>query len=184
MSANSPFLGIDFGTSKSTMAWFNPRTGQAEIIKNAEGEEKTPSVVYFGPDGVLVGTPAENRLEDEEERRRVVVSVKRFIAGSMQIALPGRRPITPLDVAVEILSKLTRDAETGHFKQSVERVVLTCPAAFSEAERDVLADAAIRSGFHTVQLLEEPVAAALAYATCRAEGGGERARLRPRRRHL
>jgi actin-like ATPase involved in cell morphogenesis len=164
MSAAPPFLGIDFGTSKSTMAWLNPRTGQAEIIKNAEGEEKTPSVVYFGADGTLVGTPAENMLEEEEQRGRVVVSVKRSIARPMRIALPDGRLITPPEVAVEILKKLKRDAEKGHFKESVERVVLTCPAAFSEAERDALADAAMRAGFQTVELLEEPVAAALAYA--------------------
>src|ERR1700676_1382221 len=106
MSDESVFLGIDFGTSKSTMACLNPRTGQAEVIKNAEGEDKTPSVVYFGADRVLVGTTAENMLEDEVERRRVVVSVKRFIGRPMQIAMPDHRLITPIEVTVEILRKL------------------------------------------------------------------------------
>jgi len=41
----SPFLGIDFGTSRSAMAWFNPKTGQAETLLNAEGEQHTPSFV-------------------------------------------------------------------------------------------------------------------------------------------
>jgi molecular chaperone DnaK (HSP70) len=164
MSTAPLFLGIDFGTSKSTMAWLNPRTGQAEVIKNAEGEDKTPSVVYVGADGVLVGTPAENMLEEEEERGRVFVSVKRTIARPMRIALPDRKLITPLEIAAEILKKLKQDAETGHFKEAVERAVLTCPAAFSETERDALAEAAKRSGFQTIELLEEPVAAALAYA--------------------
>ena len=36
------------------MAWYNMKTGQAEILRNAEGEEKTPSVVYFGDDETLV----------------------------------------------------------------------------------------------------------------------------------
>jgi molecular chaperone DnaK (HSP70) len=44
-----PFIGIDFGTCNSGAAWFNPRTGQAESLRNAEGDDKTPSVVYFGP---------------------------------------------------------------------------------------------------------------------------------------
>ena len=70
---NPANIGIDFGTSTSSMAWVNPKTGKAEIIKNAEGEEKTPSVVYFGERETLVGTPAEQMLEDDEERRRVVV---------------------------------------------------------------------------------------------------------------
>ena len=51
-----PFLGIDFGTCNSSAAWFNPRTGQAESLLNAEGEDKTPSVVYFfGPHETVVG---------------------------------------------------------------------------------------------------------------------------------
>ena len=29
---SQPFLGIDFGTCNSSMAWFNPKTGQAEIL--------------------------------------------------------------------------------------------------------------------------------------------------------
>jgi molecular chaperone DnaK (HSP70) len=163
MTATPPFLGIDFGTSKSTMAWFNPRSGHAEIIKNAEGEEKTPSVVYFGSDAVLVGTPAENMLDDEEERSRVFVSIKRNLVKSMRIALPDLRMVTPLEVASEVLKKLKQDAETGHFKDPVGRVVLTCPASFTEAERKTLTEAATRSGFCAVELLEEPVAAALAY---------------------
>ena len=32
-----PVIGIDFGTSNSKMAWYNPKTGQAEILKNDEG---------------------------------------------------------------------------------------------------------------------------------------------------
>lgn len=163
MTATRPFLGIDFGTSKSTTAWFNPRAGQAEVIKNAEGEDKTPSVAYFGHDSVLVGTPAENMLEDEEERARVFVGIKRNLAKRMRLALPDLRTVTPLEVVSEVLKKLKQDAEAGHFKEPVERAVLTCPAAFTEAERKTLAEAAARAGFHTVVLLEEPVAAALAY---------------------
>ena len=72
---STPTLGIDFGTTTSSMAWVDPGTGKAEILKNAEGEEKTPSVVYFGAELVLVGTPAEQMLEDPEEGRRAVATI-------------------------------------------------------------------------------------------------------------
>jgi molecular chaperone DnaK (HSP70) len=163
MGNTAPFVGIDFGTSKSSMAWYNPRTGQAEIIKNAEGEEKTPSVVYFGEGEPLVGTPAEQMLEDETQRARVVVSVKRKLASRQSLALAGRH-VTPVDVAAEILKKLRHDAEAGHFHEPVERAVITCPAAFDQLQRDLIAEAARRAGFRSVELLDEPVAAALAYA--------------------
>jgi molecular chaperone DnaK (HSP70) len=144
------------------MAWFNPKTGQAEILKNAEGEEKTPSVVYFGPDGVQVGNSAEHMIEDEEERRWVHCSIKRHLGSNMRVSLRDGRLATPVEIAAEILKKLKHDAEAGHFHGLVERVVLTCPAAFNEVERAALEEAGHLAGFETVELLEEPVAAAFA----------------------
>src|SRR2546429_9268113 len=80
MITASPVIGIDFGTSKSSMAWYDPRASRAEIIRNYEGREITPSVVYFDRDGgeILVGQLAENKLEEQRaEQRGFVVSVKR-----------------------------------------------------------------------------------------------------------
>ena len=163
MSDPTPVIGIDFGTSKSCMAWVNPRTGQAEIIHNAEGEPKTPSAVYFGEDRTLVGSPALDMLDEgEQERSRVVLSVKRNLVSAPTIALPGRR-VRSLDVAAAILAKLKRDAEKGHFHEPVTRAVVTCPAMFDPLQRDKIKEAAALAGFAEIELVEEPVAAALAY---------------------
>ena len=78
--ASAPFIGIDFGTCNSSVAWFNPRTGEADTFLNAEGEDKTPSVVYFGPNEILVGKHAEDRLEDPKTRNHVLTAVKRELA--------------------------------------------------------------------------------------------------------
>jgi actin-like ATPase involved in cell morphogenesis len=165
MSSAAAFIAIDFGTSKSAMAWYDPKAGQAKPIRNAEGEEKTPSIVYFGKNETLVGTPAEQMLEDQEDpeaRSRVIVSVKRSLVNSPTLALPGRR-VKAVDVAAEILRKLRRDAEIGHFHQPVTRAVITYPAAFDPLQRDEIERAARLAGFSEVQLLQEPVAAAAAY---------------------
>jgi len=166
MNSTFSFIGIDFGTSKSTMAWYDPKASQAKIIRNAEGEEKTPSVVYFGKDETLVGTPAEQMLEDQEDPeafKRVIVSVKRSLVNSPTLALPGRR-VKAIEVAAEILRKLKDDAEKLHFHQPVTHAVITCPAAFDLLQRDEIEKAGKLAGFREIQLLEEPVAAALAYA--------------------
>jgi actin-like ATPase involved in cell morphogenesis len=167
------FLGIDFGTSSSSMAWFNPRTGQAEVLRNAQGDEKTPSVVYYGDGEVLVGREAELRLEDlallsdpaerAREGARVVRSVKRQLGDRRLLAVPGRPDVRPVEVAAEVLRKLRHDAEEGHFHEPVEDVVLTCPAIFDAVQRDALVEAARLAGFARAELVDEPVAAALAY---------------------
>src|SRR5829696_5271620 len=120
MSNDALSIGIDFGTTSCSMAWYNPDTEQAEILLNAESEDKTPSLVYFGEDEFLVGELVEELLEDsesyeEEERldvaRRVVRSIKRNLLDPPLIPIPGRDPVRPVEVVAEILKKLKRDAE-------------------------------------------------------------------------
>lgn len=163
MPAAMPFLGIDFGTSRSKMAWYNSRTRQAEIIRNAEGKEQTPSAIYVENDGgILVGEIAEKMLGLESERLRVETSIKRRLLKKQYITLADRKFETA-ELAAAILRKLKRDAETLHFHQEVLHAVITVPATFSATQKERLRRAAELAGFRSIQLLEEPAAAALAY---------------------
>ncbi len=174
MSTDAPYFGIDFGTTNSSMSWYNPDTGRAEVIRSAEREYEVPSVVYFGEDELLVGKGAEEKLEevedsgDLEERdhvnQRIVRSIKRNLINPPVIPIPGREPVRPMEVVAEVLGKLKRDAEKEHFYEEIERVVITCPAIFGSREREVLLEAAAMAGFRRVELLEEPTAAAMAFS--------------------
>jgi hypothetical protein len=177
----APYFGIDFGTSNSSMAWCDPETGQAEVILNEEGDEKTPSIVYFGENEIIVGKYARELLEeaedstDPEERddvsQRIVRSIKRNLLSPPIIPIPGREPVRPVEVVAHILGKLKRDAEEAHFHEEVERVVVTCPATFDTQQQQVLLDGAAMSGFRRVELLEDPAAAALTLTTQEQEVG-------------
>ena len=59
------FVGIDLGTTNSAVAYRNAY-GRPEVIANREGQNITPSVVYFGarspgrrPGGEGVGPPGQ-----------------------------------------------------------------------------------------------------------------------------
>jgi cell division ATPase FtsA len=159
-----PFIGIDFGTCNSSAAWFNPRTGQAESLLSAEGDNRTPSVVYFGPNNeTVVGKHAEDQMESPERRKRVRSAVKLDLAKQLKWHV-GDRLVTPVIAAAEILGKIKRDAEKRQFHDPVTRAMITCPAKFDELQKDKLREAAKLAGFRDVELLAEPVAAALAYA--------------------
>ena len=164
MVPEAPFIGIDFGTCNSSMAWFNRETRHAEVLKNAEGEEKTPSVVCFGERETLVGKLAEDALADEEMRSFVYPpGAKRDLGNrTMAVALGGRL-VRPHDVAVEVLRKLKHDAEELHFHATVPLAVITVPATFDQLEHGQIEKAGLLAGFQRVAVLEEPVAAALAY---------------------
>src|SRR5215218_7343747 len=172
MSDPPPSIGIDFGTTNSSMAWCDPRTGEVETILNAEGQPKTPSLVYFDEKETLVGEPVENLIQDvatdrvrrDEVFRRTIASIKRNLLSPPRIALPGGRYVRPVDVVSEILKKLKRDAEEGLFHEEVTRAVITCPAEFNVLQRQKIEEAGRLAGFSEVVLLEEPVAGALSYA--------------------
>lgn len=170
MKDSSLFIAIDFGTTNSSMAVFND--GQAKIIDNHEGEAKTPSLVYFGNNGVIVGKEVELLLDElkdadeetqQEDMLRVVRSVKRNLL-KPRIPLPDNRDVRPIEAAAEIIRKLKRDAENEYFHEKVNRAVITCPAVFDTTQRSAIKEAATLAGFEEVELLEEPVAAALAFA--------------------
>src|SRR5215212_9091287 len=153
------------------MARYDPRTGDSEIILNAEGQPKTPSLVYFDENETLVGEPVENLLQGistdrarrDEVFQRTIVSIKRNLLSPPRIALPGRRYVRPVEVVAEILKKLKRDAEDGYFHEEVRRAIITCPAEFNVLQRQKIEEAGLLAGFSEVALLEEPVAGALAY---------------------
>jgi hypothetical protein len=165
-SAVAPFIGIDFGTSKSVMARYVAEAGQAQIIYNQEGRPETPSVVYLGRDDsdIVVGEPAEMMLDAVQiDQSRFVVSVKRDLLSAAPKVLDGRRIYKPVDIAAKILGKLKDDAERLSFQRMpVRRVVITYPASFNPLQQDKIKQAAILAGFEEVMLLPEPVAAAIA----------------------
>ena len=55
-NADKP-VGIDLGTTNSAMAWVD-EYGRSQMIRNAEGELLTPSIVLFGANEVVVGKSA------------------------------------------------------------------------------------------------------------------------------
>jgi formylglycine-generating enzyme required for sulfatase activity len=168
-----PQLGIDFGTTFSSVSWFDPTANQARILPNLEGESKTPSVVYYGPDGTSVGLPALNEFMDavrladgnpQDAASRFIRSIKRYLVHPAVIALPGGHTVRPADVVALILAKLKHDAEEGHFHEKVLSSTITVPAGFDVDQRAVVVEGAGLAGFEEVEILEEPVAAAMAFA--------------------
>ena len=172
MGTDSNYIGIDFGTTYSSMARYDPRTGHADIIWNEENEEKTPSLVYFGENETIVGKQVEELIEyvyeDPAELakvfQRLQVSIKRNLTSRHPISLPDGRRVRPVEVAAEILKKLKSDAEVLYFREEVAKAVITCPAAFDTRQRRLIKEAGHLAGFTDVELLEEPAAGALAYA--------------------
>ncbi len=151
-------VGIDLGTTYSVVSHLN-ESGEPVTIPNQEGELATPSVVLFEGEQPIVGTEAlRNSIRFPD---RVVENSKRFMGDVGKRWWINGRPYGPVDIATLILKKLVSAAQEkiGQISQAV----ITVPAQFSDAQRHATIQAGHAAGLERVDVINEPVAAALCY---------------------
>ncbi|GAA2806651.1 Hsp70 family protein [Saccharopolyspora taberi] len=167
MPASTTF-GIDLGTTQSCVAYVD-ESGRPVVARNAVGEDTTPSVVYFeGPGRVLVGAAAKNSALLAVHL--VAQLVKRDMGRQdVEFTYHGRG-YTPEKVSALILRELARAAQesTGRV---VRDVVITVPAYFGVAEKEATRKAGEIAGLNVLDVLAEPVAAALHHQGLESAGG-------------
>ncbi len=159
--------GIDLGTTNSAIAWIG-KGGRPEVLAGLSGEPMTPSVVLFaGPTEHVVGEGArrEARLDPEHVcalvKRRMGDAEWRFVAHGTAWSAPA--------VSSLIVKSLVADAgfATG---EEPTAAVITVPAYFGDEERRATALAGTYAGLEVVEVLSEPIAAALSYGFGRLDG--------------
>ena len=151
-------VGIDLGTTYSCIAHLNEH-GEPVTIPNQEGELSTPSVAMFDGAEVIVGTEALRHAIVNP--RNVVQHAKRFLGKQdFRWEIDGRY-FSPKDISAFILKKLLSAAEERIGR--VDSAVITVPAQFSDLQRQETIAAGMQAGLKQVDLINEPVAAALCY---------------------
>ncbi len=154
----SKIIGIDLGTTNSCVAVMEG--GEPIVIANAEGSRTTPSVVAFQKDGErLVGQVAKRQSVANADR--TVISIKRHMGSDFKVNIDDKH-YSPQEISAMILSKLKKDAE-AYLGESVKDAVITCPAYFSDSQRQATKDAGRIAGLNVLRVINEPTAAALAY---------------------
>jgi len=165
--------GIDLGTTYSCIAYVDA-TGRPVVLKSAVGEDTTPSVVYFeSPDNVVVGRQAKDSAVLAPHL--VVELVKRQMGEDVHYSFHGQDH-TPESISALILRELAHAAEqqTG---EEVRDVVITVPAYFGLLEREATRKAGQIAGLNVLDVLAEPVAAALNYQVL-DQGQGDQPKVR------
>jgi molecular chaperone DnaK len=153
------FIGIDLGTSNSTLAVFD---GEAvTVVPNSLGETLTPSVVRVdGRGNVSVGRKAQRFLETDPGS--LCLEFKRLMgtAEARRFA-PAGRALLPEELSAQILSSLLGDARDalGFIPQAA---VISTPALFELPQNHATVKAGKLAGLQEVVLIQEPIAAAIA----------------------
>ncbi len=151
-------VGIDLGTTYSCLAYLNEH-GEPITIPNRDGELSTPSAVLFDGKQVVVGTEALNHAILYPDR--VVMHAKRYMGNLNHRWQIQSKSYSPVDVSTLILKSLLNDARQR--LGDIERAVITVPAQFSDLQRQATAEAGKRAGLKHVDIINEPVSAALCF---------------------
>ena len=181
-----PIIGIDLGTTFCCVAAYH--LNKVEIVTNEIGRRTTPSLVSFRDEEILVGDAAKNIMNSNAENtikdskrligRRfndpiVQEDLKKWSFTIKENELNGlpqyiinvdneEKRYYPEEISSMILKKL-KSFSQDFLGREVKRAVITVPAYFNNSQREATKKAGEMAGFTSIQILNEPTAAAIAY---------------------
>src|SRR3984885_7065304 len=154
------YLGIDLGTSNSVIAGIVD--GKVRVFRPADGGEVLPSVIYIDKRGHrLYGRRAHDQALVSPEN--VAAGFKRLMGTSTPIEIKDvDQKLSPEECSAEIIRQLLGQAFTETGRDKVTGAVIPIPAAFNQMQSEATLRAANMAGLTRVDLLQEPIAAAMA----------------------
>ena len=164
------FLGIDFGTSNSTIGVSG--ADGANLVPLEDGRSTLPSAIFFPfSNGEASFGRAAIDAYVEGEHGRLMRALKSILGTSLihEKTRIGRHSLSFVDILGAFFAFLKTRAEV-HLGHSVDRAVLGRPVRFVDDDdaADAAAESALEaiaraSGFREVAFQYEPIAAALDY---------------------
>jgi molecular chaperone DnaK len=176
-------IGIDLGTTNSCAAVV--KDGKPYVIPSREGHNTVPSVVALNSRlRIVVGHLAKaqlltnpkatvygaKRLVGRPFESDVVQDIRAKFAYEIVPDADGLAAVRlgPETLSLEQVSALVlrevKEVAQNHLGEEVNRAVITVPAYYNERQRAAVRNAGGLAGLHVERILNEPTAAALAYA--------------------
>lgn len=169
--------GIDLGTTNSAIC--RMEKGEPFIIKTDVLKDTMPSCVSFTKrKGVKAGDSAFNDLKSDKRRAskmgkkgvsNAYVEFKRTMATNTRYHSSFMdRDYSSEELSAEVLKTLKSFVTDEAFSS----VVITVPAKFTVNQKTATIEAAKMAGFKHCELLQEPIAASMAYGLTASEKNG------------
>ncbi len=169
MKINKPkkinyYLGIDLGTSNSSIAYGVPNNLGIKIVnipipqmvsqRGMENRELVPSVIYIKNGRPIIGEYAKEMIINQPSK--VIKSIKSIIGTNETIKINDKE-FTPAELSSYILRFLKKSAEKL-LQNKISDVVIAVPASFDADMRRNTLQAAEKAGFNVEDdiLLDEP----------------------------
>ena len=161
-------FGIDLGTTNSAIARIE--NGKPVIKKSDTLKDTIPSCVSINKKkNILAGDAAVNALKIEKvkalknlksEDKNSYIEFKRTMGTDIKSPSSNMgKDFTSEELSAEILMKL----KSFITDEAVKSIVITVPAKFTMVQKDATVKAGKLAGFQHIELLQEPIAASMAY---------------------
>jgi molecular chaperone DnaK len=161
-------FGIDLGTTNSAIARIE--NGKPVIKKSDTLKDTIPSCVSINKKkDILVGDPAFNVLKADKIRAlktlmqgnsNAYIEFKRMMGNDAKFPSSNMgKDFSSEELSAEILMKL----KSFITDETVKSIVITVPAKFTMVQKDATVKAGKLAGFEHIELLQEPIAASMAY---------------------
>ena len=152
-------FAIDLGTTNSLIAKYDD--GNIKIYNNPLGLKQTlPSCIAFRGNRTVIGDKALDYLEKDAEN--ICMLFKRKMGTQDTYFVPSiDKEMSPIELSSLILKELKNFVND---EESLGSVVITIPASFDTIQSNATKKAGYMAGFKEVVLLQEPIAACLAFA--------------------
>ncbi len=164
--------GIDLGTTNSAIS--RMENGEA-TIKKLPHKDTMASCVAFNKKGILVGDKAHAAYRSEKEaalskdiKQNAFIEFKRTMGTDKKYSSEYGGDLSSEELSAEILKHLKSFITDENFWS----LVITVPAAFKNNQKEATREAGKLAGFTHIELLQEPVAAAMAYGLDRDKKDG------------
>lgn len=169
--------GIDLGTTNSAIC--RVEQGVPTIIRSDSGMETMPSCVSFKKGGVMqIGQSAYADLGKDKLRAlkkksalasNSCIEFKRYMGSDKTFSnINMNHQWTPEELSAQIIQTLCSFVTDDEVKAAV----ITVPAKFTVNQKDATLEAARLAGIEQVELLQEPIAASIAYGLKAEEKNG------------
>jgi molecular chaperone DnaK len=156
-------IGIDLGTTTTEVCIYNANNTQnpLKIIKSGTNMDYIPSAIWVKKNGnIIVGQKAYD-TQDIDNRS---VKFKR-LAGTdyVKVFENSKKKMSVEQLQSEILKEV-KALTQNTIGYIINSAVITVPAQFTTNQKKSTQESAELAGFNYVELLQEPVAAAMAFA--------------------
>ncbi len=156
------FIGIDFGTSKSIVGFWDKN--KPTVIPDLQGHLSIPSLVMVAPDEKLyIGWDALNHPSRYQGEYYTISSIKRLMGKTKETSW-GKLRTYPQEVSALILGRLKMQAEL-YYDSEITGAVIAVPAHYDINQRWATIQAAEISGLRVCRLVNEATAAVVTYSS-------------------